>query len=492
MNLARKIIMLKTKLFIKLICFYILTTNIFTYGNQTLRDSTTIVLQPGESIQITSPTFEKTWLSRGNIISITDEGTFLHIRGKKQGKVLLSVGQKSFIIYVVSTKIKKDITLIKKFLSDRIGLTWALINDNHHKHTSNKINPNTNHLIRKNPDFKININGDLLRLKDFKDLVHLAKKHQISYLFSAKVPLSLRSHLTQYIQEQFINWHFDLKNNNSSINSHHQRPQLNFLWNVKPLQLLFPKDHPYIKLYQNRMLQYGIFVKADSTLLTRLPLVELKILLVETSTHRSIQNIFSWKNNPESVDKKTKQLSIENSPSNFISHLLYQSFQKWVTFFKSMESQGQAQILTEALLLNEHNQTARLHSGGKVAIPHYHPTTGAESIQWKPYGIQLSFKTQTGRKQNIHIQAQMNISEVDHTYSTRQAPSLKSSSLSSSFTLQSGQSLALSTLIRHQVGESWLAPWLIFRLPFAGKFLSSVGKIKEKTRLNIIISARKI
>lgn len=486
--------MLKIKLFIQLICFSILTINLFTHGNQISKDSSTIVLQPGESIQISSPAFEKTWLSRGNIISIADEGSFLHIRGKKQGKVLLSIGQKSFIIYVVSTKIKRDILLIETFLSNRIGLTWTLANDKHHKLISNKINSNTNHPITKKPHFTIHINGELLRLKDFKDLVLLARKHQISYWFSAKVPLALQSYLTQYIQKQFTNWQVDPKNNNLSIASYYQKPQLNFLWNVKPLQLIFPKDHPYIQIYKNRMSQYGILVKEDSSLLTRLPLVELKILLVETGIHHSTQNIFSWKNNSESVDKKTKQLSTENGSidSNFASHLLHKSFQKWVAFFKSMESQGQAQILTEALLLNEHNQTVRLHSGGKVAVPHYHPTTGAESIQWKPYGIQLNFKTQTGRKQNIHIQTQMNISEVDHTYSTRQAPSLKSSSLSSSFTLQSGQCLVLSTLIRHQIGESWLAPWLIFRIPLAGKFLSSTGKIKESTKLNIIISAKKI
>ncbi len=465
----------------------------FIHGNPIPEDSSIIVLQKGEMIQISSPAFEKTWLSRSKVVSITDGGNFLHLRGKKQGKVLLSIGQKLFTIYVVSTKVKKDIILIKQFLSTRSGLTWTISNSKNQKNISDKVNPNNSYPIRKS-HFMISINGDLLRLKDFKDLVILAKKYQISYWFSARVPLSLRYNLTQYIQKHIINWHIDPENNTSITTSSYQKPQLNFVWNVQPLRLIFPMDHPYLKLYQNRMSQYGISVESDSTLLTQFPLVELKILLVETGINHSTQDLFSWKENQKSMDEETKQISMKNYSidTNFVSHLIHKSFQKWISFFKSMESKGQAHILTEAALLNEHNQTARLHSGGKVAIPHYHPTTGAESIQWKPYGVQLSFKTQVGRKQNIHIQSQINISDVDHTYSTRQAPSLKSSSLSSSFTLRNGQSLVLSTLVRHQTGENWLAPWLIFRLPIVSKFLSSTGRIKERTRLNIIISARKI
>ena len=426
-----------------------------------------ILLQIGENIKITSPTFEKTWLNRGNIVSVKDTASHLQLRGKNFGQVRLNIGNRLFTIYVVPTKTKKDFILIKNFLAQRKGLSLEL-KENIKKQALSKLN--------------IHITGELLRLKDFKDLIYLTQSQQIPFWFSAKVPVAIQASFIKYLQTELKAKAFNFKNTNLSF-----LERTNMLWHTSPVSIEIPSNHLSISLYQKLLSTYGLLLKIDSTLLAQLPIVELKILLAETNLHQSQQNNFSWNtySNPEAAN-----LDPLNS-NNFIPDLLTQSYQKWLSIFKTMESKGKAHILAEAVLLNEHGKTAHFHSGGKVAVLHYHKTTGAESIQWKPYGVQLRFKTQIGRKKNIQIHSQISISDVDHTYSSRQAASLKSNSLTNTFSLQDGQSLALATLIRRQKGENYLSPWLISRIPII-KMLSQTGNIQAHTRLNIILRARRV
>ena len=410
-----------------------------------------ILLQPGESRKIPSRSFEKTWLSRGQIISLTDGGHFLKIQARRPGAMFLSVGGKVYKIQVLPAGLKSHFQALKQWTDQRAGLQTQVFFD---------------------PKPSLHITGDLLRIKDFKDLFDLTQKQNISYLFSAKVPSPRRGQLTLYLKSQLL----------------HQSPKgfagpLVLAWGEQPLAAVLPAEHPYFKIYEEHFKKYGLAVKKDQSLIALKPLTQIKLLLVETGGHASLQNAFSWEKE-EAANPLTED--------HFAAQLLKQSFQKWLSLFKALEHKGSAHILAQAVLLNENGQTSRFHSGGEVPIPTFHPKTGAQSIRWKPYGIRLSFQTKTGRKQNIHIQTQVKISDVNHAKSSAGAPSIQSHSLNSSVTLQSGQTLTLSTLIRKQGGRGGKAPHLITRLPLAGSVLSSEGRIKVHTRLNIFITAKQV
>ncbi len=432
-----------------------------------------IILQPGESIKIFTKNLAKTWVSQGKIVSIKDGGNFLNIQARKVGKVSINIGSQLYKIQVLPSRIKHHFKLLQQLVQNRQGLEVK---------------------VRLNKKFQLYITGQLLRIKDFKDLSKIVQKHNIFYLFSAKVPLDLRFPLKDFLQKQiYSSIHNSLDEPDSSTDTISKKQFFDsFLlsWNQKPLQVILSSNHPYFSLYQEHLRPYGISLKKDPTLIAHSSLVELKILLVETSSHHSIQSPFFW--GTKSSDKEVDHPIKKEISENFVAHLLNRSFQKWLSLFKSMESQGDARILAQAVLLNEHNKTSRFHSGGKVPIPHYHPKTGSPSIQWKPYGINLKFTTQIGRKKNIHIQTQVNISDVDHSHSVHSAPAIKSSPISSSLTLQNGQTLVLSTLLRQQTGKGHLAPHIISSLPLIGKLFSSSGKIKERTKLNIFVTVRKV
>ncbi len=389
----------------------------------------TLILEKGESLSLPSPSFEKIWLSKGGIISVQDAGSSLNIQARKEGEVLLNLGSRLYLIQVLSTEKKKNLIAINEFLSNRMGLKARLVKD------------------------QIRIQGQLYRTKDFIDLAKMAETLNLNYIFEAEVEPTLRPKLQKYIHKNIT----DL-------------PSLVFLWQ-KPLTALVPNDPSLINFYKTKLKHFGIAVKTDPSLLPSPPLIKLKILLVESSANHSFQSHINW-------------------GEKVINRLLDGSlFKQILSEFKAMEDKGKARIFSETTLLSESGKKSHFHSGGEVPVSHFNPESGTQSIKWKPYGIQLNFEAKADRNNRIHIDTQASISEVNHSHSARSAPSLKSSRIHSSLTMQSGQSLLLSKLIRRQKGKSHSAPLIISQLPWAGPVLSFKGKIKENTRLSIFITA---
>jgi len=412
------------------------------------KKSQTLVLQIGESVKISSPISEKAWLSAGNIVSLSDERNSVRIRARRQGYVVLSIGKKIYHLYVLPAKVQKDFRVIQQFLNHREGLHCELSQ----KDSASK--------------YTLSITGQLLRWKDFKDLSRIAQTHGISYRFSAKIPIELRQAVTQDLQQEWID---------SWENKEDHILYSMFTWEQTPLSLRLPATHPYLKRYQEFFKRYGISIRKDSTLTYIQPIIKLKLFLAEGSLHGTINNPFTW---PAS--------------ENLVTQLLTSSYKKWLSLFQRMETQGTAHILAQTVLLSEKGQSVRFHAGGEVPIPHHDPKTGIQTIKWKPYGIQLTFQTKIYHAHRIHISTQMNISEIDHSLSAHLAPSLKKNSLNSSISLKEGQTLNLSTLIRRKGGESHLAHRLISALPLIGSWLSSNGRLKEYTKLNIFITAQQL
>ncbi len=389
----------------------------------------TLLLERGEMTQLFSPFFEKIWLSKPGIVSVQDKGSAVIVRAKKEGEVLLSLDSRLYHIHVLSEEQKKNLMAINEFLSNRMGLRARFIKDH------------------------IHIQGHLYREKDFGDLARVARSLNLNYRFSAEVAPSLRLKLKEYIY----------KNIGSLFH-----PVL--LWE-KPLTALVPDEDSLKNLYQTKLKPFGVTVKPDPSLLPTPPLIKIKILLVESSNNHSFQTHIDF------GDKTINRL-LDGS-----------LFKDMLSTFKAMEDKGQAEILSSAVLLGESGKESYFHSGGEVPIPHFNPESGTQGIQWKPYGIRLNFNAKADQTDKINIKVHANISEVDHAHSVRSAPSLKSSNITTSITMKSGQSLLLSKLIRRQKGKSRSAPAEIFRLPLAGPLLSFKGKITEHTRLNIFITA---
>ena len=390
-----------------------------------------LLLEPGESLYLNSPSFERVWLSQAGVISVKDTSQGLLLQAKKEGEVLLNIGSRFYLVQVLNATTKKHILTLKELFAHRMGLRAYLIKD------------------------QIRVQGQLFRVTDFKDLSKIAQEQKISYLFEAEVDQNLRPQVENYILDQAKNPLFT-----SPILS----------WQ-KPLTAFLPDDPTLMEFYKTHLKPFGLVLKTDPKLLPSPPLIKLKVLLVESGSNHSFQTHIDW-------------------GDTVINRLLSGDlFKDMISQFKAMENKGQARVLSETTLLSESGKKSHFHSGGSVPIPHFNPESGAQSVKWKPYGIQLNFLATADQNHKIHIQSRAEISEVDHVYSGHSAPAIKSSSITSSVTMQAGQSLLLSKMVRRQKGKSYSAPPALFRLPGVGRALSFKGKVQEHTRLSIFITA---
>ncbi len=378
-----------------------------------------------------SPSFERIWLSQAGVVSVQDRGGGLGIQARKEGEVLLNVGSRVYLVQVLSETNKRHLEDLSKLFLHRMGLEVQFVQD------------------------RIRVRGRLYRIKDFMALVRTAQEQKIPYLFEAEVDPAFRPVLETWIMDQIKNSLF---------------PSPVLLWQ-KPLTALLPEDSAVTDFYQTRLEPFGVALKKDPSLLPSHPLIKLKVLLVESTAQSHLQTHIDF------GDKVINRL------------LDGRLFKEIVLGFKAMENEGQARILSEAVLLSESGKKSHFHSGGSVPVPHFNPESGAQSVKWKPYGVQLDFLARVDRNNRIHVQTQAEISEVDHSYSAQATPAIKASRITSSVTMQSGQSLLLSRLIRRQSGKSRSAPPTIFRLPLAGKLFSFKGKTEDRTRLHIFITA---
>lgn len=390
-----------------------------------------VVLAVGESYRLPAPLGANAWLSTGRVISLREQNFHFIIQAKKTGEVLLNIGHTLYRVQVLSRDNKQKWMYLNQFLQSRKGLVLQILNG------------------------KFYITGQLLRIKDFKDLIQFCRTQNIEYFFQAKVPVVLQNPLKQFLEEQTFQ----------------QQESFHILWEEKPLTILLPAGHPHFNFYKRKFKNQGIVIKEDSSMIVSLPSIELKLLLVESSHNSSFQINLHW-------------------GSQFMSRLLDPTlFQEVLSSLQAMEQKGLAHILSQATLLTEHGKAASFHSGGEVPIPDFHPETGQMAIKWKPYGIQLNFESKMDWNNNIHIQVQAETSEVDHSQSASTSPSIKNNKINTSLVLKTGQTIALTTLVRRQGGKSFSAPLPVSRLPLAGEFLSLKGKLRERTHLSIFITA---
>ncbi len=403
----------------------------FVNTGASAKENSIIVLAVGESTQLPAPAGASVWLSTGKVISIREQTFQIIIQAKKIGETLLNIGRTLYHVQVLSKENKAKWIYLNQFLRNRMGLNLNVIKE------------------------KFYITGQLLRIKDFEDLAQLCQKYNIEYFFQAKVSVDLQGSLKQFLKKQISQ----------------QQEVLHVLWEEKPLTILLSNQHPYLKFYKRIFKNQGLEVREDPSMISNLPGIELKLLLVESSHNDSFQVHLNW-------------------GAQFMSRLLNPNlFRDILSSVQTMEQKGLAHILSQTTLLTEHGKPANFHSGGEVSIPDFHPETGEGTVKWKPYGIQLDFESKTDWNSNIHINVKAEISEVNHSQSARTSPSIKNSRINTSLVLKSGETIALTTLVRRQGGKSFSAPLPVSRLPLAGNFLSFKGKLKERTHLSIFVTA---
>jgi pilus assembly protein CpaC len=158
---------------------------------------------------------------------------------------------------------------------------------------------------------------------------------------------------------------------------------------------------------------------------------------------------------------------------------------------KALQQSGQLQTLAEPNLIAYNGQEASFLAGGEFPIPIVNGNTGQVSIQFKEFGVRLSFRpTITG--ETIRLKVRPEVSTLDNssglTLGGYTVPGLRTRRAETDVELGDGQSFAIAGLLNNDAQVNRQAvPWLS-RVPIVGTLFKSKDDQTDRTELVVIIT----
>jgi len=158
-----------------------------------------------------------------------------------------------------------------------------------------------------------------------------------------------------------------------------------------------------------------------------------------------------------------------------------------------LENQGLIRTLVEPNLTAVSGETATMLAGGELPIP-ISQTNGAISIEFKPYGVLLSFTPVVLDPGRLSLKMSTEVSAIDNTNktaisSTISVPAFKVRRAGSTVELPSGGSLMIAGLLQNDITSNIAGLPGLMDLPVLGTLFRSNAFQRNETELVVILSA---
>ena len=162
---------------------------------------------------------------------------------------------------------------------------------------------------------------------------------------------------------------------------------------------------------------------------------------------------------------------------------------------EALEVKGLLQVLSEPNVLAENGKQASFLAGGEFPFPSVSSGTGGTptvSIQFREYGIRLTFTPTITPRGTIHLQVAPEVSALDFTnglvISGFNVPALTTRKLNTQVELSEGQSFAIGGLLDNRTTDTFEKIPFIGDIPILGKLFQSKYSTKQNTELIVIVT----
>lgn len=162
---------------------------------------------------------------------------------------------------------------------------------------------------------------------------------------------------------------------------------------------------------------------------------------------------------------------------------------------EALEVKGLLQVLSEPNVLAENGKQASFLAGGEFPFPSVSAGTGGTptvSIQFREYGIRLTFTPTITPRGTIHLQVAPEVSALDFTsglvISGFNVPALTTRKLNTQVELSEGQSFAIGGLLDNRTTDTLEKIPFISDIPILGKLFQSKYTSKQNTELIVIVT----
>jgi len=157
-------------------------------------------------------------------------------------------------------------------------------------------------------------------------------------------------------------------------------------------------------------------------------------------------------------------------------------------FLDALKTRGLVKILAEPNLVTTSGQEATFLAGGEVPIL-IAQALGANSIEFKQFGVAVTFKPTVLSPEKISMQVTPEFSEIDESRGTvAGVPGFLTRRVSTTIELADGQSFAIGGLIQDSVRENLSKYPFLGDIPILGSLFRSTQFEKNETELIIIVT----
>lgn len=156
---------------------------------------------------------------------------------------------------------------------------------------------------------------------------------------------------------------------------------------------------------------------------------------------------------------------------------------------EALESNGVVRTLAEPSLSALSGATANFNAGGEFAVPVQ--TESGVSVEFRPYGVNLSFTPTVVSDETINLQLSAEVSAIDRTLENANSgvPGLRTRTASTTVEMRDGESFAIAGLLQDDFRDSiGQVPWL-GDIPVLGALFRSASYQREQSELVIIVTA---
>jgi pilus assembly protein CpaC len=162
----------------------------------------------------------------------------------------------------------------------------------------------------------------------------------------------------------------------------------------------------------------------------------------------------------------------------------------WTGFVDALKEDGLVKILAEPTLVALSGQTASFLAGGEFPI--LVPQKDEVTIEYKPFGVSLSFSPTVLSENKISIKVAPEVSELDYSigvsYLGYLVPGITTRKASTTVDLADGQSFAIAGLLDERIRDKISKFPLLGDVPVLGALFRSRAFQKNETELIIIVT----
>ncbi|MCX6544249.1 MAG: type II and III secretion system protein family protein [Acidobacteria bacterium] len=160
---------------------------------------------------------------------------------------------------------------------------------------------------------------------------------------------------------------------------------------------------------------------------------------------------------------------------------------------RALQGKGFFQSLAEPNLIAYNGQEASFLAGGEFPVPVVQGLTNSVTIQWKEFGVRLTF-TPTIAGDIIRLKVTPEVSSLDFnngiTLQGYRIPALITRRAQTDVELRDGQSFAIAGLLHNTAQEDGSAVPILGSIPIIGALFKSRADRKEQTELMVLITPR--